>query len=579
MSHTPSYGHFTDRLRRWLRSMAVPALIAAGAVMIVCSTINHYGLTYDEGWYISRSMRARSWARELVTRPRFALSENGIRKYWAAEVRLGDKVLTEQQPGAVKLVCGWFGYPLGRLFGASLPERAGTALFYGACLAAVYVFVGSVWGNAAGAFASATLLLMPRVFAHAHLCALDVPVMSMMAISAALMFAAVQRKSLTLGALSGLAWGVALGCKINAIFLPVIIMLWILSLHREFALRAALCMLIGGPLGFVGTWPWLWYDTVTRTADYLAFHLKHYPVAVSYFGVVSTQQPWHYPLVMAAITTPPVTLALGLIGIAATLRTLWRQGKSNPLLRGAASTQQSHALLLLLGALFTIGPNCLPSAPKYTGERLFLPFFPFLSATAAVGFGLLGSWLSSRLSEGAKTVSARRRLKVLLTLLLLLPALRAVAGTHPFQLSYYNILIGGLQGAAARGMEATYWGDSYMAACHFLEARLRPDDVVWVDLPGCEWIVKHYLAPVHPTLRFTSGGWPPAEASWAIVQNKASELSPASRALLASGPPAYACELDGVPLSLVYGRQSIIHARRHMPTQNTVQPTNEGSLP
>jgi hypothetical protein len=30
---------------------------------------------------------------------------------------------------------------------------------------------------------------------------------------------------------------------------------------------------------------------------------------------------------------------------------------------------------------------------------------------------------------------------------------------HPYQLSYYNVLSGGLRGAEALGMELTYWGD------------------------------------------------------------------------------------------------------------------------
>jgi hypothetical protein len=31
---------------------------------------------------------------------------------------------------------------------------------------------------------------------------------------------------------------------------------------------------------------------------------------------------------------------------------------------------------------------------------------------------------------------------------------------HPFQLSYYNLLVGGLWGADRLGLEVTYWGDS-----------------------------------------------------------------------------------------------------------------------
>jgi 4-amino-4-deoxy-L-arabinose transferase-like glycosyltransferase len=548
-----------------LRAAAVPAAIALGTIAIVCSTTDHYGLTYDEGWYISRSVRAREWAGALATDPGFALSQEGIRRYWAAETRSGDQVLKEQQPGAVKLVGGLLGYPVGLVFGVAFPERAGTALFLAGCLVALYVFIAGVWGRAAGWFAVGALLLMPRAFAHAHLCALDVPVMSMMLIAVALMFAAVQKGSLLLAALSGLAWGVALSCKINALFVPLILAAWILLLHRGFALRAALSLAVGGPVGFLATWPWLWHHTGSRLADYLHFHLQHYPVAVSYFGHVSAHQPWHYPLVMTAITTPPVTLLLGLIGIGLAARELRRKPSDAPEVADDTRWRRSQALLVLLGALFTIGFNCLPSAPKYTGVRLFLPFFAFLAALAAISFGAMGEALARRVPAGEGRLLSPVRVKVLLAGLALLPALRVVLGTHPYQLSYYNVFIGGTRGAVAQGLEATYWGDSYMAVCNDLAPRLQPGDTVWVDLPGCQWIIEQYLKPVCPDLRFASSGWPPPETSWAIVQNKASELSPAARALMASGPPLFAAELDGVPLSLLYGRDSTTRAREQMP--------------
>jgi len=543
-----------DRLSS-LRAAAVPAAIAIGTILIVCSTINHYGLTYDEGWYISRSARAREWAGALLTDPAFALSGEGIQRYWAAETRSGEQVLKEQQPGAVKLVGGLLGYPLGVVFGIGFPERAGTALFLAGCLVALYLLITGVWGRAAAWFAVGALLLMPRVFAHAHLCALDVPVMSMMLVSVALMFAAVRRSSLPLAALSGLAWGVALSCKINALFVPLILGIWILALHRPFALRAALSLAVGGPVGFLATWPWLWHHTGSRLADYLHFQLQHYPVAVSYFGHVSTHQPWHYPPVMTAITTPPITLALGLVGVALAVRELRHRAGEAPEADDQARWRQSQALLVLLGALFTIGLNCLPNAPKYTGVRLFLPFFPFLAALGAIGFGAIATELAQRVPAGEGRLLSPLRAKVLLAGLALLPALRVAIGTHPYQLSYYNILIGGTRGAVARGMEATYWGDSYMAVCNDLAPRLQPGDTVWVDLPGCQWIIEQYLKPVCPGLRFASAGWPPPETSWAIVQNKASELSPAARALMGSGPPVYAAELDGVPLSLLYAHE------------------------
>jgi hypothetical protein len=43
---------------------------------------------------------------------------------------------------------------------------------------------------------------------------------------------------------------------------------------------------------------------------------------------------------------------------------------------------------------------------------------------------------------------------------LLLAQTYGVVALHPCQLSYYNLAVGGLRGAARLGFEPTYWGDS-----------------------------------------------------------------------------------------------------------------------
>ena len=551
----------------WWPDGTIALALAIGAIVVICPTIDHYGLTYDEGWYISKAIRAREWAGLLFDNPAAALSEEGIARYWSAAQRVaGGTLMQEEQPGAPKLVDGLAGYALGRLFGVAFPERAGTAIFFAVALAALYVFLAPLWGRTVAVFAAGALFLLPRIFADAHLCTLDVPVMSASFASAVLMFLAVTRRSTPLAALSGLAWGVGLGCKINAVFVPFVLGSWVLVMHRKFALRAAIALLVGGVVGFLLTWPWLWRHTWSRLVEYLMFHVKHYPVAVSYFGHVSGSQPWHYPIVMTAITTPVVTLGLGVVGLLAACRLVAGGRRSGLETRpmGQAAWRRSQCVLVLVGGLVNIGFNSLPSAPKYGGVRLFLPFFPFAASLSAIGLhALIGAaGRVPALSKG--TLLTPRRLRVGLAVVALLPAVRAVGLSHPYQLSYYSVLIGGTRGAVAAGMEATYWGESYLAATNYVAARMKSTDEVWVDLPGCEWIIRQYLAPMYPDARVTSSGWPPPTAAWAIIQNKASELSPASRALMASATPVFAATTaDGVPLSLVYDREGIRQARGH----------------
>ena len=554
--------------------VGIAAGLALAMVAIVCLTSNHYGVTYDEGWYVSGSIRARRWVGRLFTDPGGALSDSGLTRDWAASRRVsGGAVIHEQQPGGAKLVDGLLGYPVGRLFGQTYPERAGTALFLGSCVAALYLLLAPVWGRVAAVAAVLALVTMPRIFAHAHLVALDVPVMSSGLVCICLMFWAVARRSTVLAILSGLAWGLAMSCKINALFVPLILAAWILAFHRRFALRAALCLTGGGVVGFLVSWPWLWRDTLPRLGEYIAFHTQHYRVAAAYFGTVSGDQPWHYPAVMTAITTPPLTLLLALAG-AALIAGEFRRPKTE--VDGPAPLwRRSQALLLLLAVLLNIAFNSLPSAPKYNGVRLFLPFFPFVAAFAGIAVSRIVFGLTGRLRQGLGTFLTPGRMRGLVAALVFLPAVYSTLLLHPFQLSYYNRLIGGSMGAIERGMDVTYWGEAYSAATNYVIDNARPGDVIWVDLPGCEWIVSHYLelAGVSDTLSAISGGVPPAEASWAIVQNKESELRPETRALVASGPPRFPVSIEGALLCAVYDRAGI---DRVFPQRARTTPVEEG---
>src|SRR5207237_6228702 len=83
-------------------------------------------------------------------------------------------------------------------------------------------------------------------------------------------------------------------------------------------------------------------------------------------------------------------------------------------------------------------------------ERLFLLVFPLWAVLIGRGFAAAWAWACAR---GAGWLRWG-----------LLAALLAqgygVVALHPFGLSYYNLLVGGLPGAERLGLELTYWGDA-----------------------------------------------------------------------------------------------------------------------
>jgi hypothetical protein len=85
--------------------------------------------------------------------------------------------------------------------------------------------------------------------------------------------------------------------------------------------------------------------------------------------------------------------------------------------------------------------------PVYDGERLFLHVFPAWAMIVGLGFGWL--WKKTLTSKPGR---------IALAVVLAVQAYGVVA-LHPFGLSYYNALVGGLPGAQRLGLELTYWND------------------------------------------------------------------------------------------------------------------------
>ena len=88
--------------------------------------------------------------------------------------------------------------------------------------------------------------------------------------------------------------------------------------------------------------------------------------------------------------------------------------------------------------------------PIYDGERLFLHVFPAWSLLIGLGFGTL--WNRFR------SAAVRSPFRIILAGFILVQGYGTVL-LHPFGLSFYNGLVGGLSGAERLGLELTYWND------------------------------------------------------------------------------------------------------------------------
>jgi 4-amino-4-deoxy-L-arabinose transferase-like glycosyltransferase len=326
-----------------------------------------------------------------------------------------------------------------------LAGRLAPALCFGALVAIITQVAGRRWGRPAGAAAAFALVCMPRVFAHAHLAALDTFV-SLFWTAALLVGERAVRSGHPRRAMAaaGAVWALVLLTKIHGWLLLPILAVWSLRWlppRRAFS-AMSLWSVTGISLFWVG-WPWLWYDSFARLQEYFGSSVTRATIMVQYFGHVVPDRdvPWHYPWFYFAVTVPLGLHALGGLGIA------WGWKK-----------RSTEALpMLLAGTIVAFLALFSTRIPVYDGERLFLHIFPAWALLIGLGFGRL--WNHPR---------ANPRRRFLLGGFLLIQSY-GVFALYPFELSYYNALVGGLPGAQRLGLELTYWND---AVDHVLLDRL-----------------------------------------------------------------------------------------------------------
>ncbi|MFB3881204.1 MAG: ArnT family glycosyltransferase [Armatimonadota bacterium] len=431
--------------------------------------------------------------------------------------------------------------------------RLPSALWFALTICAIYLFCRGVWGRRGALFGALAFATMPRVIADAHFDALDMPVACWFFVTAVLAARAMRRRSWPLAVLAGIAFGLALLSKLNAFFLPILLILWAAIFHRNQWPKLIL-MIALGPLVFWVGWPWMWFDTADHLRAYLAFHTGHAAYNVWYLGRLWQYAPWHYPFVITAVTTPALLLALALIGIGRVV-----VGRAR--LRPPAADQA----LLLLGLLVTLLPNALPSSPKYNGVRLFLPAFPFLAALAGGGFAWVQE-ISGRFgSKLPKQRAARLSSLVAAALgaLLLYPGANAAIRIHPYQLAYYNALVSGTAGATRRGFETIYWGQVLKEAPHFLNRLPTVSPRVLVIPKGVIYLLdlQRDTGSLRADIQLVGDDREARRADYVMFQAMQSDYTDLCWELVSHQQPAWSVPSDdGTPLLLVYDRAAIHRA-------------------
>ena len=400
----------------------ISASIFAGTLLALLATMD-MGLTRDESFYFHAAYDYIRWFEGLWVNlkagdPGLSFTRQEVDRHWSynPEHPVLMKTLFALSYKLMHQELGWL----------SLSEsmRLPTALMSSWLVAMVYAFGRQLFGRAAGVAAAGALLLQPRFFFHAHLTCFDAPI-------SAMWFAVVYAYWRAWGSrgwawAAGVLWGLALATKLNAFFLPPLLVAhWLLVRWREASLRpdeqgrwtlrlptmplALVAMAALGPLIFYMHWPRIWFDTVKRVWWYMQFHLKHEHYLVEYFGQWHQHPPFprSFPWVMTLVTVPTTILAAAALGVMIWIverQSLARLGQWARALRArrlpeAASDERGTGLLLLINGLFPLVLIGQPHTPIFGGTKHWMPAMPYLAMMAGLGAVGAARWAAPTLAS------------------------------------------------------------------------------------------------------------------------------------------------------------------------------------
>ncbi len=509
-------GNPSSVLRSDASRFAAAALAAVATLLLLVLTSPRLPMGWDEGNAIHRAEGIQRWASRWKAGRNAALfapmSREAIDADWQYTTRI------DGHPALYGIVLA-LGHGLGRSWLAPLESwRLGPMLLFALAAGAMFYRLAADESLVAAIGGVAALLLMPRLFAHAHFASFDGPLTSCWILAWAAFAPA--RRDRRWAPWFGLLLGMTLSAKGTGWLAPLPF-LAVAALARDRRALGALALALPVALAtFLLFNPPLWHQPLAGFAAFLDFNAHRAAhaelnVATCFFGRLYDARhplPWYNTLFWTGVTVPVGILVLAAIGVGCVLR-------RRPADRAGQLLIAQWLVLLLVRAL--------PIAPPHDAERLILPSFAFLAALAGIG---------------AAKVAGTRRVPFWtahgVCLLLYAASVLNLFWYAPQWLSYYNLLIGGLPGATALGMEPTYYWDGLdRSVLDWLQTHTRPGEKV--EFAAGAW-ENLELMRAWGTLRCEYQPQSPGEFRWYVLQRRASAWQPADRWLIEHARPAFA---------------------------------------
>jgi hypothetical protein len=467
----------------------------------------------------------------------------------------------------------------------------------------LYLFIKEAFGWMEGVIAAIFLFLTPRFFSDLHNDMKDVPSASVFALNMWLLFRLVKYQRVKDLILASLGFMLAFNTKVNAIFIPIIFaaFLFIQYIFQEnFFWRNArgewkkfrrslpelknvklihamsiassgarnffyeqqraktknlLCefsapittnkfffllsyFLLAPLLAFL-LWTLFWGDGIGQIKlMFITFGIGTNNIEVLLNNTIylsGVNVPWYYAPWYLIITTPLPILIFFIIG------TLW-------CLYLAIMKQDKASLLLLLWCFLPLARYLSPKTGVLDGVRHFEEVLFPIAAFAAIASVSIARYIEKtrigRLYIRQLFITAVA-INILVTLTL------PIIEYHPFQITYFNEIVGGIRGAYGK-YDLDYWGASQKYAINWVNATVPKGAVVNVVMAGN--VAGAYLRDdLIPTLNATDF----LQSEYVVVLNRQSFFNRYIAAYpigeyVRTHTPIYTVTNQGIPLVWVY---------------------------
>ncbi len=268
------------------------------------------------------------------------------------------------------------------------------------------------------------------------------------------------------------------------------------------------------------SWPYLWEDTLPKLFEVIK-HMSDNPVGVGvlFNGFVydSRELPIYYLPWLLAITLTIPAIIMGITGIFISL--------VNTIKNRKITQSYIFGVWFFLPLLYVL----VFRPAMYDNYRHFLFIIPAFFYFVAVGT----DWC-------LKFLHSFKILKTLFVISIIAPGILGIISLHPYEYSYYNELVGNINGAAGK-YEIDYWLTCYKELTQEINMNEKKAENLYVSyMPS---LVEYYADQRFLVFKANDPEYPPD--SLVILPRRRDAIQ-----LFNEYPLAYKVEKKGVPLCL-----------------------------